>query len=103
MNMPNFIHGITLDELKKAYYSKIISEKVHNNEYDKKNIMEDPTKEINENQNELTNTKENSKVRRLVPPKDNNNSHGFNSIQFIILTLIISLITGISIGYLIIK
>lgn len=103
MNMPNFIHGITLDELKKAYYSKIISGKVHNNEYDKKNIMEDPTKEINENQNELTNTKENSKVRRLVPPKDNNNYHGFNSIQFIILTLIISLIAGISIGYLIIK
>lgn len=109
MNMPNFIHSVTLDKLKKAYYSKVISGKVQDDKKDMKEVMNDPTKELDDSQesdknnNELTNSQKNSKVRKLIPPKDNNNFYGFNSIQFIILTLIIALIIGISIGYLIIK
>lgn len=53
--------------------------------------------------NEPTVNKENRLVRRLTMDNNNQVSSGFGSIKFIIATLILSLVVGVSIGYILIK
>ena len=48
-------------------------------------------------------SKSNQKTLKRTPPKSNNISSGFSNFNFIIMTLLLSLVVGVSIGYLLIK
>ena len=54
-----------------------------------------------ENVDSIDKTKSNQLVRKLTKP--NNTSTGFSNVKFIVLVLLLSLVVGISIGYLIMK
>lgn len=108
MNMPNFIHGITYEEIKKYYYQQL-SQQIGAQEIEKERIFEDPTKEtdkqINQrrhDEHELTHSKSNVKVRKLVR-KTGPNNYGFGNIfkMLILLSVIIGL--SIFIGNFILK
>lgn len=108
MNMPNFIHGITLSELRNHYYANNQPEKVDGPVLEKEEIMDIPVEKeinyevLNKEENDQSKDNTNNKVRKLVPQKKNNN-FGFSNMSFILMVLTISLLVGISIGYLIIR
>ena len=54
-----------------------------------------------ENVDSIDKTKSNQLVRKLTKP--NNTSKGFSNVKFIVLVLLLSLVVGISIGYMIMK
>lgn len=108
MNMPNFIHGVTYEEIKKYYYQQL-TQQIGAEELEKERIFNNPTKDtdklinerINEEQ-ELTQTKQNVKVRKLVRPSGPNN-YGFSNIFKMLLTFGVIIGLSIIIGNIILR
>ena len=108
INMPNFVYGITYDELKKQYYeknenTKIFEDNTKEKQPDKKYtsgpLHNNPMNYVQqENSREIERT--NIKVRKLVPNKKN---QGFSNIFKTLLLLGIITLSGILISLFILK
>lgn len=100
MNMPNFIHGVSYEEIKKYYYQQL-SQQIGAKEIKAEKIFVDPTKNPDAlieqrmmEEQKLSQSVSNVKVRKLVRPKNTGN-YGFSNIFKMLLML--SAIVGASI------
>jgi len=98
INIPNFIHGVTYEEIKKFYYQQLSQEI---GAIKKEEIFENPSKYKNEviesknhEEHKSKHTKENIKVKKLIP-SSNHNNYGFSNVFKLLLTL--TVIIGLSI------
>jgi len=98
MNMPNFIHGVTYNEIKKYYYQQLSNDIGAD---DKEKIFDNTTKEnilpIKQYENTQELNKRNVKVRKRTPNRHNN--YGFSNIfklliTFTIITIIATIINN---------
>lgn len=116
INMPNFIHGITYEEIKKQYYNPDIYT----------NIFEEPQKEKSPNENytigyvnkvaptiqsygyeydskDISNNLNKVNVKKRILKQNNRNNYGFINIFKIILLLGIITLSGILISLFLLK
>ena len=100
MNMPNFIHGVTYEDIKKYYYQQL-TQQIGAEQLEKEEIFEDPTKskdqvigERIQEEQKLTQTRSDVKVKKLVRPKNTGN-YGFSNIFKLLLML--SVLVGVSV------
>lgn len=100
INLPNFIHGVTYDELKKYYYDMVAIENKQENIHEKEEVFDDPTKVMNY-PDELE--KSNVKKRILTPNNTNINSSGFLNIILTLGVISTIVLIGFVIKLLIIK
>ena len=94
INMNSYLKSSKLLEIKQAYYDLIFNETTVFNPIDSSSGTSNTKSD-----SPSTVSKENIKVKKLVPPSQK----GFTTIHAIYLTISLSLIIGISIAYLLIK
>lgn len=75
-----------------------------NNAHENQSVLSSGIAPVNHQYDEINyGSKSNQKTLKRTPPKSNNVSSGFSNFKFIIMTLLLSLVVGVSIGYLLIK
>lgn len=95
INLPNFIHGVTYDELRKYYYDMVAIDNKPDTIHEKEEVFDDSTKA---NNNPLELQKADVK-KRLLTPNDNTN---INSSGFLNIILTLGVISTIAlIGFVI--
>lgn len=96
INMPNFIHGITYEELKKQYYERTKYANIFDKPLEEKNPDESIPK-INSENGTYEQTKTNAKVKvKKLTPRSNN--YGFSNVFKIVFLLATIVIAGIIIA-----
>ena len=89
ISLPNFVKGITYEQLKRYYYANVNTDEEKNIDYDKTIII--PTEEIYQNVS-MGLEKEKAKKRVLTRPDTNN--YGFGNLPLIIISLTVLMVIG---------